>query len=70
MGKRRKSVPAVLPRDDHAEKTILLNELPDFRWQIMKFASDLPLVQHLAQLLHRTGEEVPLLGRQLRLGVG
>ena len=62
-----KSQATVLARDDHAEKTFVLDELPDFRRQIVQLMGDLPVVADAAQLFHRTFQESLLVRGQARL---
>ncbi len=48
---------AIFPGDDHAEKTFILNKLPDLGRQIMQFLGNLPIIEHAAQGLHRPVEK-------------
>ncbi len=62
-----KSQAAVLAWNDHAEEAPVLDELPDFRRQIVQLMGDLPVVADAAQLLHRTVQESLLVRGQARL---
>jgi len=63
-----KTLAPVLPGDDHAEESLVLDELPDLGRQIVKLMGDAPFIQHRAQLLNRTVEKRLLFLRELRLG--
>ncbi len=57
---------AVFLRDDHAEETLLLEELPHRLGQVGQFVGNLPFVDHRAQRFHRAVHERLLIGAQLR----
>ncbi len=62
--------PAVFLRDDHAEETLVLDELPHFGRQVLAGMGDVPVVQHRAQLLDLVVEEGLFLVAQPGLGQG
>ena len=64
MRLRGKFQPAITLRNDHAEETLVLDELPDIRGQIGAIVRDVPIVQHRAQLLDFIVEECLLPGAQ------
>ena len=70
VGQRGEAQAAVLLRNDHSEEPVLLDEVPQLGGQVRVDVGDLPVVDALAQLLHRAVEERLLLRGQLRLGVG
>ena len=55
--------------NDHAEKTVRLDELPHLWRQIMQLARNGPLVEHAAELFNRSGKKSFFLGVEFRLGV-
>src|SRR5688572_30511961 len=57
---------AVLLRDDHREEALLLEKLPDLRWQVGSDMGDVPVVEHAAELLARAIEERLFLRRKTR----
>ncbi len=61
---------AVFLRDDHPEKALVLDELPDVRRQVLVDLRGLPVVRHGAELLGLVVEERELFGAQLRRGEG
>ena len=52
------------------EKTLVLDELPDLRRQIVQLVGDLPVVAHAAQFFDRPVDESLLLGAERRLREG
>src|SRR5687768_11908803 len=69
MCERRKAQASVLARDDHAEKALVLDVLPDVWRKIVQLVSDLPVVDHRAQLFDRAIDEVLLVRAQRRFRV-
>ena len=57
--------PAVLLRNDHREELVRLEEVPDLRRQVAQFPTDVPVVDHAAELLDRAVEEGLLFRREL-----
>ena len=55
----------ILFLDDHAQETLLLDEIPRFLWQIFQLVVDLPIVEHVAQFFHRAINECLLFCGQL-----
>ena len=70
MRQRRKAMAPILPGDNHTEKAVVLDELPDMGRQIVQLTRNVPFVQHCAQLFHRAGEKGFFFRAQFRLGVG
>ncbi len=68
MRLRGKLQPAVTLRDDHPEKALVLDELPDAGRQVGAIVRDVPVVQHRAQLLDFVVQEglFPLVHAALR----
>ena len=67
---RRELQAAVLLRDDHAEKALVLHELPHVRREVLALMRDLPVVAHCAQLFARAVDEGLLFRGELRRGHG
>src|SRR5262245_44780865 len=61
-----KAVPAILLGNDQREKSLRLEKLPDLRRQIAELPIDLPIVQHVAELLDRAINEGLLFVRKHR----
>jgi hypothetical protein len=61
---RREAEAAVLLRDDHPEEALVLQELPDRRWEVAVL-EHLPVVGHAADLLDRALEERAFLAAEL-----
>jgi hypothetical protein len=63
---RRETEAPVLLRDDHAEKAALPDELPRARGQVIQLVRHLPVVDHAAELLHRSVEKAALFVSEAR----
>ena len=50
----------VVPGNDHAEKTMLLQKRPNLWRKVQSFVSDVPVVDHRAQLFYRALDKSPL----------
>ena len=70
MRLRGEAQPAMLLGDDHAEETLVADELPHLRRQVLAYMGDVPIVQHGAQRFSLVVEEVLLFLTQCRLWVG
>ena len=57
MTERGKAQTAIFLRNDHPEKFVLTNEIPDFRRQVLALVLDLPRVEHIAQLFDGAVDE-------------
>ncbi len=68
MRLRGEAQATVVLRNDHAEETFILDELPSLRRQILTGMGDIPVVQHAAQLLDLVIKEGLLFVAQSRLG--
>ena len=66
MPERGKAEPAILLRNDHGEELVALEKVPHLGRQVAQLEGDLPIVEHVAELVDRTVEERLLLGRQPR----
>ena len=64
---RRKPQTAIFAGDQHAQKPVILQVLPDLRGHIGTIVSRVPVVDHGADGVHRPIEERLLLGRERRL---
>ena len=64
MGQRGEAFAAEHFRNDHAEKTLILDELPRHGRQIMQLVGDLPVIKHGAEFFHRAVDERAFLRRQ------
>ena len=57
MGRGGEFQPAVALGNDHAEETVLLEEVPHLRRQILAVVGDVPVVDPAAEFLHRPVDE-------------
>src|SRR3954453_13042283 len=66
MCQRRKAEAAILLGNNHPKEARVLDELPDFRWQVVQLIAHLPVIAHAAELLHRTVDERLLFSAERR----
>ena len=66
MPECRKAEPAILLRNDHGEELVALEKVPHLGRQVAQLEGDLPIIEHVAELVDWTVKERLLLGRQPR----
>ena len=69
MRQRREALAAECLRNNHAEKAVILDELPGARRQIMQLVGDLPVVEHRAEFFDRAVDESLFFRGQGRLRI-
>src|SRR5438552_5241526 len=70
MRVRGKAEAAVFLGDAHAEEALVLDELPDLRWQILVDVRCFPIADHRTELVDLAREKALFFGRELRGGHG